>query len=264
MTNILVEGGIDFYDELYKSLDNVEIDLLDDNDICLITKMPLTETHVKLDCGHKFNYDALYNDICVHKNKHNTMEKYYLKTGELRCPYCRNIQKKLLPVLEGYPKMHGVNYIDDTLSKPAIIVRGDAIGVCLFPNIVCTSKYGKIMQNNNTFYCWKHYNIASKNLIKEQIAKMKEEKKVAKLKELEEKKVAKLKELEEKKVEKLKELQEKKTKKNTENVVIGGSPTGCIHVLISGKNKGLLCSKICYEGSYCKTHIYKHLSLEKP
>jgi hypothetical protein len=39
-------------------------------------------------------------------------EMYPLKMGELRCPYCRNIQKGILPYIkkEGLIKQRGVNF----------------------------------------------------------------------------------------------------------------------------------------------------------
>ena len=79
------------------------------NDRCLIENEPLEENHITLECNHKFNYDAIFNEIKAQKSKNNTLEVQRLKPGELKCPYCRKIQKKLLPPREGYPKLHGIN-----------------------------------------------------------------------------------------------------------------------------------------------------------
>jgi hypothetical protein len=59
MDKYKLEGGIDFFAELYKSLD---IEESDENNMCLITNQPLTDKFVSLNCGHKFNYIPLYND----------------------------------------------------------------------------------------------------------------------------------------------------------------------------------------------------------
>ena len=59
MTKYNIEGGIDFYAELYKSLDVEEELEEEDANVCLITNQPLTDKHVIMDCGHKFNYSYL-------------------------------------------------------------------------------------------------------------------------------------------------------------------------------------------------------------
>ena len=118
MTKYIIEGNTDFFNELYKSLDNDENEHKTDadNNLCLITNQPLTEMSVKMTCGHKFNYVPLYLDIKNHKLKFNQMEKLQnrLKTNEIRCPYCRNTQTGLLPYYEclNLAQIHGVNYIN--------------------------------------------------------------------------------------------------------------------------------------------------------
>ena len=64
-----IEGGIDFYSELYKSLDIEENEhkTIEDLNMCLITNSPLESNHIQLTCGHKFNYIPLYFDIKNHK-----------------------------------------------------------------------------------------------------------------------------------------------------------------------------------------------------
>ena len=100
MKNIIIEGNIDFYAELYKSLDDDDTKINDDinnNNICLISKQPLIERFLELSCGHKFNYIPLYNDTINHKLKFNNMEAHgRLKKNKNRCPYCRKIQNKIL------------------------------------------------------------------------------------------------------------------------------------------------------------------------
>ena len=119
MTKIYnIEGGINFFDELYKSLDIQENTHKcdDDTNRCLITNEILTDKFFEMACGHKFNYTALYKDLINHKNKFNSMESStgHLKMNEIRCPYCRKKQSGVLPYYEelNLEKISGVNHID--------------------------------------------------------------------------------------------------------------------------------------------------------
>jgi DNA-directed RNA polymerase subunit RPC12/RpoP len=104
MSKYNIEGGIDFFSELYNSLDIEENNqkIEEDNNLCLITNQPLLDKYVKLECGHKFNYIPLFNDIKNHKQKFNNLEgcNSKLKTNEIRCPYCRYKQNGVLPYYE--------------------------------------------------------------------------------------------------------------------------------------------------------------------
>ena len=62
MVKYIIEGGINFYEELYKSFDEKETDI-DTNSECQITGLPLADRFVTMECNHKFNYTALYKDI---------------------------------------------------------------------------------------------------------------------------------------------------------------------------------------------------------
>ena len=125
-----IEGEIDFYSELYKSLDVEENEhkTEEDSKLCLITNAPLTEYYVEMLCGHKFNYVPLYLDIKTHKKKFNGLESTtgQLKHDEIRCPYCRKKQKGVLPYYEelALEKVNGVNNICLDLKeqqKPSVI-----------------------------------------------------------------------------------------------------------------------------------------------
>jgi len=76
MNKYKIEGNVDFFAELYKSLDTKEFEekIEDNNNYCLITNNPLTDKHVSLNCGHKFNYIPIYNDLVNYKTKFNYME----------------------------------------------------------------------------------------------------------------------------------------------------------------------------------------------
>lgn len=125
MLKYKIEGNIDFYAELYKSLDIEENEekTEEDNNLCLISNQPLTDTHIQLICGHKFNYMPLYLDIKNHKQLFNSLEgtSTRLNIDEIRCPYCRKKQIGLLPY---YPdiglKTHGVNYINQSIKYSSL------------------------------------------------------------------------------------------------------------------------------------------------
>ena len=66
------------------------------NEKCLISNEDLESNYIKLDCGHKYNYLDLYNEIVYQKTK-KILDNNRLKINEMKCPYCRNITNKLLP-----------------------------------------------------------------------------------------------------------------------------------------------------------------------
>ena len=115
-----VEGDIDFFTELYNSIDNDDNETNNTN-ICLITNNPLTDKFILMNCGHTFNYVPLYHDILNHKKKFNSMESRnsHLKLDEIRCPYCRTKQNSILPYYEefGLEKVNGVNTITEIKPK---------------------------------------------------------------------------------------------------------------------------------------------------
>ena len=117
MQQYKTEENIDFFSELSKSLTS-PTEKIEDN-ICLITNTPLTEHSITLECNHKFNYIPLVKDLSNHKYKFNYNEPRILKLDEIRCPYCRNIQKNLIPYynIPNVKKIHGINFIDETKIK---------------------------------------------------------------------------------------------------------------------------------------------------
>ena len=77
--------------------------------MCLISQDPLEVNHVKLDCGHKFNYKELYNEVKMQKTSPTYTEVQRLRREQLKCPYCRNVQVGLLPRRKGFENVNGVN-----------------------------------------------------------------------------------------------------------------------------------------------------------
>jgi|LakMenEpi03Aug12_release.lakeMendotaPanAssembly.Ray.scaffolds.fasta_scaffold07967_20 hypothetical protein len=278
MNKYIIEGGLDFYEELYKSLDIEETNekTEEDNNLCLITNQILVENFVQLNCGHKFNYSPLFLDIKNHRQKFNGMEgsSSKLAIDEIRCPYCRTKQKGVLPYYEdlGFPKINGVNIINLSSTgsthsyscyKPCEYVKlnpyfdpsgNDPVeknkinkGNCKFH--ICFSSgtqlgYGSENYGDEKYYCWSHKKEMMKKYKQEIKNKAKEEASKEKLKLKEEtkkaKEEAKLKEKEDKK--KAKE-EAKKSHQNTsqENIVLG-------HIDMSGNNVTIGCIEILKSG----------------
>jgi hypothetical protein len=126
MSKYIIEGNINFQTELYKFLDE---DSDDEENLCQITGLPLTDKYITLECKHKFNYSALYKEIYKQKCIFNTYniniltKKQLLKFRELsidyfiKCPYCRNIQFTILPYYNelGLEEIYGINSINEEL-----------------------------------------------------------------------------------------------------------------------------------------------------
>jgi hypothetical protein len=290
MTKYIIEGNIDFYSELYKSLDNNDNN--EDTNLCLITDQPLVEYFVQLQCGHKFNYAPLFLDIKNHKQKFNGLEgsSSKLHGDEIRCPYCRNKQKGVLPYYEelGIPKVHGVNYINDHLLNSSSTGKyqycefltenenydpsGNNPVETGIPNkenckfIKCLHLGTQINPHNgiselpnygdHKFYCWHHKKVVVRKYKKEILDAAKQEIKKAKMKEKEETLAAKQKEKAEAKINKQKEKNIIKNvlSINAENVIIGYSEGCCNQILKTGVNKGQPCGVKIFENNMCKRH----------
>jgi hypothetical protein len=214
MNKYIIEGDIDFYEELYKLLDNEE-DNEEDNDLCLITNKQLTDNFITLDCGHKFNYIPLFYDIKNHKQKFNRMEgnSTRLNNNEIRCPYCRNKHIGTLPYHEefGFEKINGVNisipYVNNLCCQYEIpnenynesipesnVNKKNTQCACYYSKKI--SIYNKsnpglpITYGDDKYYCFKHkqdmikkYKQQIKDKAKEDLKKSKEKIKKAKLEE---------------------------------------------------------------------------------
>jgi hypothetical protein len=270
----IIEGGINFYDELYKSLDDDDdIKNIDYNNVCLITNQPLISKFITLDCGHKFNYIPLFLDIKNHKLKFNLMEgmSSKLKNNEIRCPYCRSKHNNVLPYYEefAFPKINGVNHYDPLNihyyrnNKCNHIIQNDSFdesnpvslkfmpcGIYNAQKIVIYDELNPeqpITYGDDKYYCYKHK--------KEQIKKYKQE-----IKDNIKNELKKAKE----DMPKLKNI--KKQPIDIENVVLGPIIIkninsnnelliGCDQILKSGKNKGKLCGCKVLSENMCKRHI---------
>jgi hypothetical protein len=288
MNKYKIEGNIDFFEELYKSLDNEE-DLDEDTNTCLITNQLLTDKFIQLQCGHKFNYIPIFLDIKNHKQKFNSLEgnSTRLDNNEIRCPYCRNKHSGVLPFYEefGYAKINGVNHYDPSVKgyqgysykqceylslNPIYDPSGNLpletnksnIGNVKF--FVCYASGSKInieeeseLNNDNKCYCYKHKNLVIKAHNKKLSEKAKEE---AKAKKMLEKQQAK----EQKEALKEEKAKAKELKKKNKNIVISVATdeskaleetTGCVEILKSGLNKGKPCGCNIIIDNLCNRHF---------
>ena len=181
MVKYIIEDNLDFYDELYKS---ISIKEKEESNQCLITNTTLTENYITMECGHKFNYIPLYNDILNHKKKFNNMENKILKNIEIRCPYCRKVQQNLLPYHKypGVKEVHGVNYFDESvvLKNPCLCCNSNMkfiIGTCEYDmeeGQKCINTSVLLLDENKKYYClyhkYKMANILTKKIKLDKIA----------------------------------------------------------------------------------------------
>ena len=263
-----IENNIDFYKELYTSLYEEDVNktnnYLDNSELCLISNLPLKDCFVKLNCGHKFNYEPLYKDIFNHKKRFNNLEQIKNKLGlqQIRCPYCRNIQNEVLPYYEhlGLPKENGVNYYDINGLNSVCYNYVNSENQCQY-QIITTDTSG----NSHTYQChhfgYTHYILKTKYndvtkycythklaVIKSNRESLKEKIKAIKLEE-------KNKKLEQKNKMKM-ELKQKKLE-NKKLTVIETSETNifCIAILKTGKSKGSQCKLNIFNDNLCKRHF---------
>jgi len=269
MAKYNIEGGIDFYSELYANLDQPHDDNGNDKNVCLITNDKLTDRHFEMNCGHKFNYIPLYKDLANHRKKFNSMESGYnvLSKSEIRCPYCRERHTGLLPYYEdmGLEMIEGVNAVhikpvrcsfisdneyfdqnspEDDFNKKMIQCCRDGFKTVL-PDLT-----------NAGIYCGQHAKIILFKYAKDLKEKQKQEKLAAKLKEKEDKALAKA-------SAKAVALANKALAKafanasanaSEENVVIA-SEKWCVEILKTGDNKGHQCRFNKMDGQdRCKRH----------
>ena len=140
--NYSIEGNIDFYKELLESVCETTLDEKKDekqeDELCLITQQPLEEHFIVLDCNHKFNYLPLFHEVKRQKSKQYVCNQYdpvRLKINEIKCPYCRQVQPKLLPYVKipgnltiSYGVTFPEKYRMDRIKCPAIFKSGKRKG----------------------------------------------------------------------------------------------------------------------------------------
>jgi hypothetical protein len=224
MVKYIIEGGINFYEELYKSFDEPDTTAEETNNLCQITGIPLVERFITLECNHKFNYSALYKEIHKQKFIFNTYTSSTLTDSEqvkfkdakkdyfIKCPYCRNIQFTLLPYYDDmeHEKRYGINSLEMTQSDSNYLIKLKnnnysftsygytfSNGTCCKvlgnvdgKDIYCSSKMSSSVVEMNKSFCYQHIRASVRDYKIEQKKKEKEEAREALKKQKEESKEA--------------------------------------------------------------------------
>jgi len=272
MSNYIIEGNINFQEELSKMID---YDSDDETNICRITGLQLNDMSVKMECNHNFNYEPLYNEIYKQKYVFKTYtdirqlkKQSRIKIREsgldyfIMCPYCRNVQFTLLPYYDdlGLEIKYGINtdlpeynsfqnHISFQKKRDYSFVQHGITfskGYCQFLDTCgdeCIYEHVAIIPNTELSYCRQHYRQGlNKYYIDEKQKRIKEK---------------------ENKINENKRLFEEM---NNQRIIKGIVPLkrnvnnifddGCTSVLKSGLNKGKLCGcqKIENDG-LCKRHL---------
>ena len=149
-------------DNFFFHLNNESND--DDNEICLISNLPLEKNYITLPCGHKFNYTPLFNEVKNQKN-YNILETSRIKKYQIKCPYCRTIVNNLLPFHYIY-KQPRINYVNmpvkyslESLPCQYILKSGVNCNNFCSNKTACHTEYGTL--------CNKHYLFNINKKIKE-------------------------------------------------------------------------------------------------
>jgi len=98
--NYIIEEDLNFYDILNESIEKDD-DTYDNTKYCLLTKTKLEPFHIRLDCGHAFNYVPLFNEIVNQKyGRTRHREIVRLRWNQFKCPYCRTVYNELIPFVK--------------------------------------------------------------------------------------------------------------------------------------------------------------------
>ena len=263
----------DFKTELL-NLMNEEIK--DDDNLCKITGLELNNYHVTLECGHKFNYEAIYKDLCMQKYAFGSFWKSALNSKQkkilydlkqdyfIKCPFCRNTQFTLLPYYPelGLDKKYGINCTERNEKIKKIIddacddfdSNESAIISTFFSNTI--SKYGKqfgkggqCCAHNKQCQGKKVTTIDGTELtycIKHYCQGLREYKQKQKYDLIEEK---------EKQLNEINTEREKNGLKPLKRLPYKKDENGCQTLITSGKNKGKICGcKKLIGENCCKRH----------
>lgn len=151
-----LEDNIDFY----KEINNIDTDSDNDNDDnkCLLSNNKLTKNYITLNCGHKFNYISLINEVCSFKFNSNVYSHKQIKLYDTMCPYCRIYTKGLIPYIHTEYNIK-IKYVNSPLKY-------------CFKNKNCFyNNFYNYKCNNNAYdthygtYCNKHQNIIEKHIL---------------------------------------------------------------------------------------------------
>ena len=158
----VAENNIDFY-KLLSDTEN-EYEYENDDNLCMITKDKLTDTHITLECNHKFNYLPLFKDMYTRMYlSHDviSLRGIPLNVNKIECPYCRNITNHILPFIkEEYDVyIYGINSLSREHKIQEVNIPFYNICKCLVKNCHSYCYSGYVLT-----FCSKH--LSDKKLIK--------------------------------------------------------------------------------------------------
>jgi len=232
-----IEGNFDFYAALHAKPEPDAVP--DESMICLITRLPLLDDHVVMECGHKFNYLPLYNGLV--QNTKSSMNSTF-RNGQISCPFCRHSQKTLLPFNPKFKKVVGVNVYPFKIGKDAGVKTPEMGHLCKLANLnECTSDYSYKFGDNH--YCESHHTLGS-SIEKQQTnyaiflaKKVKADNKKA-----------------------LKAASKAKAATKAKTVTVNATTSGCKAILKSGPRKGQMCMCAKTINDVCARHTPKESS----
>lgn len=283
-----MKQNLEFYKMLEESLNNTEKVSENENEndkVCLISNVSLNDYSVTLNCGHAFDYTALYKEFYSQKFCNNGYHSSAKTT--LKCPYCRQCISNVLPY---YPDLnldliYGINTNDVeyrmVISNSSLMYAKSVEyhkGNCCYVfakapdddvtgDVLCQSTFVVLHKETNKTYCGSHIGIIRRNYKKEANKAMRTQ---ILLENKQQKLLKKQKEKDEKQKQKLLE-KDAKNKKKDENVIIGMNTvipleiddTKCIQILKYGKHKGGQCGCKIFKDNLCKKHIPKEIKESK-
>lgn len=157
MVKYIIEDGINFWDELNANFDN---DIINQENICLISKELLTDNYICLPCSHKFNYISLFKEIKnIKYNKNLYYSNIKLNNNQIICPYCRTIINNLLPYIPSIIN-EKIKYINYPFKYCLPLFQ------CTYSNkkVKCLSQNAYL--NNGQIYCLKHHTLTDNKKLK--------------------------------------------------------------------------------------------------
>ena len=166
MENFIINNTNDFNMYLMQLISDDENKSDMNDNKCLISNDELTDYNIKMTCGHKFNYIPLIEEFVNQKRNKSHYEVTHLSTFQLKCPYCRNIQKGTIPY---YPelfgeKIRGINWPPSKLIRnnfcKAVFKSGKRKGEqcnkrCFGDYCKRHSKSKKLVSSDNEILCIK-------------------------------------------------------------------------------------------------------------
>lgn len=154
----VIEENFDFWKELNNTQSS---SVMDCDNICLITKEPLTHNYITLPCKHKFNYKPLCKEMVSMKYPQSKYShNLKLTKRQTSCPYCRKVFNMLLPDIPTY-----------NLSLPKYICSSTnclELHKCSY-KLKSGKNKGSLCNNKHAFetykgtFCMKHYTHADKD-----------------------------------------------------------------------------------------------------